>query len=134
MKKLIAISLLFALNGCALVDAYLMTKYDPNEYQIITNVRHQAQQAKEQCGDVAVSKNNSVRVTADTQMFMLYSEHIPRNKDMIDASKNLHDIAKGLSDQYAKSDKVSPAFCRIKFQNIETSADKIQSVVAGRPR
>ena len=65
---------------------------------------------------------------------MLYSEHIPRNKDMIDASKSLHEIAKGLSDQYAKSDKVSPAFCRIKFQNIETSADKIQTVVAGRPR
>ncbi len=134
MKKLLLIPLVFVLNGCALLDAYLMTKYDPNEYQLITNVRLQAQQAKEQCGDAAVSKNNSVRVTSDTQMFMLYSEHIPRNKDMIDASKNLHDIAKGLSDQYAKSDKVSPAFCRIKFQNIETSADKIQTVVAGRPR
>jgi hypothetical protein len=67
-------------------------------------------------------------------MFMLYSEHIPRNKDLIEASKNLHAIAKGLSDQYIKSEKVSAAFCRIKFQNIETSADKIQTVVAGRPR
>lgn len=134
MKKLMLVPLLFVLSGCALVDAYLMTKYDPNEYQLITSVRLQAQQAKEQCSDVAISKNNSIKVTSDTQLFMLYSEHIPRNKDMIDASKNLHDIAKGLSDQYAKSDKVSPAFCRIKFQNIETSADKIQTVVAGRPR
>ncbi len=134
MRKLILIPLVALLNGCALVDAYLMTKYDPNEYQLITSVRLQAQQAKEQCSDAAVSKTNSVRVTSDTQLFMLYSEHIPRNKDMIDASKNLYDIAKGLNDQYAKSDKVSPAFCRIKFQNIETSADKIQTVVAGRPR
>lgn len=134
MKKLLLIPLLFALNGCALVDAYLMTKYDPNEYQLITSVRLQAQQAKEQCSDAAVSKINSVRVTSETQLFMLYSEHIPRNKDLIDASKSLHDIAKGLSDQYAKSDKVSPAFCKIKFQNVETSADKIQTVVAGRPR
>lgn len=134
MKKLMLVPLLFVLSGCALVDAYLMTKYDPNEYQLITSVRLQAQQAKEQCSDAAISKNNSIKVTSDTQLFMLYSEHIPRNKDMIDASKNLHDIAKGLSDQYAKSDKVSPAFCRIKFQNIETSADKIQTVVAGRPR
>ncbi len=134
MRKLILIPLVALLNGCALVDAYLMTKYDPNEYQLITSVRLQAQQAKEQCSDAAVSKSNSVRVTSDTQLFMLYSEHIPRNKDMIDASKSLHEIAKGLSDQYAKSDKVSPAFCRIKFQNIETSADKIQTVVAGRPR
>jgi hypothetical protein len=134
MKKFLLIPLLFALNGCALVDAYLMTKYDPNEYQLITSVRLQAQQAKEQCSDAAVSKTNSVKVTSEAQMFMLYSEHIPRNEDMISASKNLHDIAKGLSDQYAKSDKVSPAFCKIKFQNIETSADKIQTVIAGRPR
>lgn len=134
MKKLLLLPLLVALNGCALVDAYLMTKFDPNEYHLITNVRLQAQQAKEQCSDVAVSKTNAVKITSDTQMFVLYSEHIPRNKDLIEASKNLHDIAKGLSDQYAKSDKVSPAFCRIKFQNVETSADKIQTVIAGRPR
>jgi len=134
MKKLLLIPLVLALSGCALIDAYLMTKYDPNEYQLITSVRLQAQQAKEQCSDAAVSKANAVRATTDTQMFMLYSEYIPRNKDIIDASKNLYDIAKGLNDQYVKSDKVSPAFCRIKFQNIETSADKIQTVIAGRPR
>lgn len=134
MKKILLIPLIFALSGCALIDAYLMTHYDPNEYQIITGVRLQAQQAKTQCDDVAVSKNNAIKVNSDTQMFVLYSEHIPRNKELIDASKNLHDIAKGLNDQYLKNDKVSPAFCKIKFQSIETSADKIQSVVARRPR
>ena len=46
----------------------------------------------------------------------------------------VNDIAKGLADQYAKSDKVSTAFCKIKFTSIETSADKIQTVTAGRPR
>jgi len=111
-----------------------MTNFDPNEYQIITGVRLQAQQAKAQCDDAAVSKTNSVKIESDTQLFVLYSEHIPRNKDLIEASKNLHDIAKGLSDQYGKGDKVSPAFCKIKFQSIETSADRIQDVVARRPR
>lgn len=134
MKKFIILPLFFMLNGCALIDAYLMTKYDPNEYQLITGIRLQAQQSKEQCNDVSASKNNAIKVSSDTQMFMLYSEHIPRNKDMIEASKNLHDIAKGLSDQYLKTDKVSPAFCRIKFQSVETSADKIQTVISGRPR
>lgn len=134
MKKLLLLPLVLALGGCAVIDAFLMTKYDPNEYQLITNVRLQAQQAKEQCSDAAVSKNNAVKINSDTQMFMLYSEHIPRNKDMVDASKSLYEIAKGLNDQYIKSDKVSPAFCRIKFQSIETSADKIQTVISGRPR
>ena len=134
MKKLLAVIPLVLLSGCALVDAYLMTKYDPNEYQLITSVRLQAQQAKAQCDDAAVSKSNAIRITTETQLFSLYSEHIPRNKDLIDASNNLHAIAKGLSDQYIKSDKVNTAFCKIKFQSIETSADKIQTVVAGRPR
>jgi hypothetical protein len=135
MKKLLlAVLTTAALSGCALVDAYLMTHYDPNEYQIITSVRLQAQQAKTQCDDAAVSKTNAVRLESDTQMFVLYSEHIPRNKDLIDAGQNLHSISKGLSDQYNKGDRVSPAFCKIKFQSIETSADKIQAVVAGRPR
>jgi hypothetical protein len=134
MKKFILICLLLGLQGCALIDAYLMTKYDPNEYQMITVIRAQAQQAKSNCDNLDQSKNTSLKVTTDSHMFMLYSEHIPRNKDLIEASKNLHAIAKGLSDQYIKSEKVSAAFCRIKFQNIETSADKIQTVVAGRPR
>lgn len=134
MKRILLIPLLLTLNGCALLDAYLMTKYDPNEYQLITGVRLQAQQSKTQCDDAAVSKTNAVRVESDTKLFALYSEHIPRNKDLIEASKNLNSIAKGLSDQYNKNDKVSPAFCKIKFQSIETSADKIQAVVAGRPR
>lgn len=134
MKKFILICLLLGLQGCALIDAYLMTKYDPNEYQMITVIRAQAQQAKSNCDNLDQSKNTSLKVTTDSHMFMLYSEHIPRNKDLIEASKNLHAMAKGLSDQYIKSEKVSAAFCRIKFQNIETSADKIQTVVAGRPR
>lgn len=95
MKKLILVPLLLILSGCAVVDAFLMTKFDPNEYQLITNVRLQAQQAKEQCSDAAVSKTNAVKITTDTQMFMLYSEHIPRNNDMIGASKSLYEIEIG---------------------------------------
>lgn len=134
MKKFLLVPLIFMLGGCALVDAYLMTKYDPNEYQLITSIRLSAQQSKELCNDVAVSKVNAAKLESDTKLFVMYSEHIPRNKDLVDASQNLHGIAKGLNDQYIKSEKVSPAFCKIKFQNVETASDKIQNAVAGRPR
>ena len=38
MKKLLIVVVVAvtALNGCALYNAYMMTKYDPNEYRIIT--------------------------------------------------------------------------------------------------
>jgi hypothetical protein len=112
----------------------MLTGFDNNEYQLVTKIRAEAQTFKTECDDLIKSKNNAIQLTYDTNLFMLYSEHIPHNDDVIDASKSLHDIAEGLSNQYNKSDKVSPMFCKIKFTTVETSADKIQTTVGRRPR
>jgi len=133
MKKLLLIPLLL-LSGCTLLDAYLMTHYDPNEYKLITDIRAEAQFAKAQCDDPVASKANAVKVANDTQVFVLYSEHVPRNEQVISASRDLHTIAQGLADQYAKFDKVSPGFCKIKFTSVESNADKMQTTIARRPR
>ena len=134
MKKLIIALAITMLSGCSVLDAYLMTHYDPNEYQLITSIRAEAQQFKSQCDDASASKANAYKLATNTQLFVLYSEHVPRNTDVISASKDLHSLAQGLVDQYTKSDKVSPGFCKIKFSNVETSADKMQQVIARRPR
>jgi hypothetical protein len=133
MKKILIALSLGILQGCTLLDAYLMTNYDPNEYQLITHIRAEARQFKTQCDDANISKFNAGKVAHTTQLFVLYSEHIPRNENLIEASKALNVIAQGLLTQY-QNDKVSPAFCKIKFENIETSADKLQKVIGGRPR
>ena len=133
MKKLLLLPLVF-LSGCTLLDAYLMTHYDPNEYKLITDIRAEAQLAKAQCDDPAASKANAVKVANDTQLFVLYSEHVPRNEQVISASKDLHTIAQGLADQYAKFDKVSPGFCKIKFTSVESNADTMQTIIGKRPR
>ena len=132
MKRLILITLL-SLNGCALVDAYRMTKYDPNEYRMITEIRYSAQQAKTQCNNTTLSQNNSINLSTQTHIFVLYSEHVPSNDQVIAAANELDAIAQGLSNQYTKA-TVSAAFCRIKFENIETSADYMQKVIGARPR
>ena len=132
MKRLILITLL-SLNGCALVDAYRMTKYDPNEYRMITEIRYSAQQAKTQCNNTTLSQNNSINLSTQTHIFVLYSEHVPSNDKVIAAANELDAIAQGLSNQYTKA-TVSAAFCRIKFENIETSADYMQKVIGARPR
>jgi len=133
MKKILIALSLGILQGCTLLDAYLMTNYDPNEYQLITSIRAEARQFKTQCDDANTSKFNAGKIAHNTQLFVLYSEHIPRNENLIEASKALNVIAQGLSNQY-QNDKVSPAFCKIKFENIETSADRLQKVIGGRPR
>lgn len=137
MKKIILCGLLFLLTGCAsvnnVVDAYLMTKFDPNEYKLITTVRFNAQKFKLQCDNAVASKSNATKIADDSLLYVLYNQYIPRNKELNLASQNLLGMANGLSDQYNKG-PVSPAFCKVKFQNIETLAEKIQSAVAGRPR
>lgn len=134
MKKLILAIVVLSLQGCALVDAYLMTHYDPNEYKIITEIRSEARSYKANCSDIVISKVNATALADKTQLFEIYNEQIPRNAEGISASKNLNEIAQGLKNRYASGNTVSATFCKIKFESIEKSAELIQHVVANRPR
>jgi len=133
MKKLI-ILLAAMMSGCTLVDAYLMTKYDPNEYGMITEIRTTAHIYADLCADPAVAKQNAITLFYHTNLFATYAEYIPHNDSGLDAAKNLNEIAQGLSAKYQAGEKVSPAFCRIKFESVENSAKLMQSVIGKRPR
>ena len=133
MKKLVAIIAVSLLSGCALIDAYLM-KYDTNEYKIITEIRADAQNYKAACANEVLSAANSVAIADKTNLFMMYSQYQPHNEPVIKASIELNKIAQGVKDQYAKGTKVSPVFCKLKFDNIEKSAELIQKTVGDKPR
>ena len=119
MKKLLLIiGLVILLPGCALVDAYLMTKYDPNEYKLITEIRADAQLSKKNCDDNNASKMNARIIASKTHLFELYSQEIPRNQNVISASKDLNEIAQGLETRYNQPTPVSAAYCKLKFESI----------------
>jgi len=134
MRRLIIALLAVSLSSCALYDAYMMTGYDPNEYRIITEIRTDAGEYKTQCSDAAQSRINAEAITRKTALFENYSQEIPRNKNGINASRNLNEIARGLRDRYNTGGTVSPAFCKLKFESLESSAKTIQHVVGSRPR
>lgn len=135
MKKILLLVLsTWALNGCTLIDAYLMTKYDSNEYRIISEIRTDAAVYKGQCNDDKLSKDNADSIARKTLLFEIYSEQIPRNSNGISASKELNKIAQGLKERYAGKDLVGPVFCKLKFGSIENSAQTIQHVIGARPR
>ena len=135
MKKLIAlVAVVLSLNGCAVYDAYMMTGFDGNEYQLITQVRVDANKFKDQCNDVNLSVANANTIAYETRTFMFYSEEIPRNSNGINASKSLNEIAQGLVDRYKTTAPVSELFCKLKFESIEHSAQTIQHVIGKRPR
>jgi len=132
MKKIILL-IAIALSGCAVVDSYLM-KYDPGEYTIITEIRADAQNYKESCSNELMSTTNSVALANKTKLFVLFSEHQPHNEPVIKASIELDKIAQGLKTQYTNEGKVSPMFCKIKFESIEHSAEAMQKIIGAKPR
>jgi uncharacterized protein YceK len=134
MKRILIALAIVSLNGCALVDSYLMTKYDPSEYRIIAEIRTEAKQYKTECANPLLSRPNAMAMADKTELFENYSEYIPRNTNVIAASKKLHEIAKGLVDSYNKPTPPSAAFCKIKFETIETNAATMQQIIGARPR
>jgi hypothetical protein len=134
MKRLILLFMIMSVCGCAAVDAYFMTPFDPNEYQLITQIRVDATRAKDECADVAISKVNSVRITQETELFLAYSEYLKHNQDSTKAAVELHEIAQGLSSKYIKGESVSALFCKLKFEGVEKSASIMQKTLGSRPR
>jgi uncharacterized protein YceK len=135
MKKLLLVTVL-SLSGCATIndaiDAYLM-KYDNNEYKLITEVRTKAGSAKNNCADTMESKRISKELLYTSTFLMHYAEHLPHNKPIQQATVELNDMVKGLSDKY-DSGSVSPVFCKIKFTSIEESANKMQQSEGKKPK
>jgi len=134
MKRLIAIIFVTnTLTGCALWDAYFMAPYDANEYMLITDIRVSAAQHRRQCDNPVLAPVNAQHIANKTELYEKYSEQIPRNVNGLRASRALNEISQGLNTQYAKG-TVSATFCRLKYNNIEHSAELIQQVTAKRPR
>jgi hypothetical protein len=133
MKHLVVATVFFMLSGCTAIDAFLM-KYDPNEYQQIADIRTTAHLSKSSCDNPTLSKQQADTLANKTLTFKQFVQYLPRNNKVIAASIDLDKIAQGLKDQYTKTDKVSPAFCKIKFQNVETSAENMQKIIGDKPR
>lgn len=133
MKKLLLLASL-SLVGCTVLDTYLMTRYDPNEYSQINNIRYKASRSKSDCDNYAKSTVNATEIANLTQEFEFYSQHIPKNSDGYKIAQNINEIAQGLKHQYETSSKVSPIFCQFKFEGIERSAEIAQKTIGARPR
>lgn len=133
MKRIFLVAFALSLTSCALWDAYMMAPYDANEYMQITEIRASAGQFRKQCDNPVLAPVNAQAIANRTDLFEKYEELIPRNENGYKAAKALNEIAQGLNTAYVKG-PVSPVFCKLKYNNIEHSAELIQRVTAGRPR
>jgi hypothetical protein len=133
MKRIFVAVFALSLTSCALWDASMMAPYDANEYLQITEIRAAAGQYRRQCDNPILAVANAQVIANRTDLFEKYEELIPRNDNGFRAARALNEIAQGLNTAYTKG-TVSSVFCKLKYNNIEHSAELIQRVTAGRPR
>jgi hypothetical protein len=134
MKKVLILSLILLLNGCALYDAYFMAKYDTTEYSLVNQIKTKAQVAEENCSNhiLVVSQVNDLYISS--LEFKNFTSHIPHNEDAVKLSTKLFTLTKDTRDYFNKTDKISTIFCKAKLQQIEKSADTIQQALGSKPR
>ena len=133
MKKLLIILAVWGLSGCALIDAYMMARFDNNEYMLINRIRTQANLGAAKCGkpEVAAEVDSIWRNTVELRN---YTQSIPRNQEATKMSSELAEIVKGMSDRYKSAEPVSMMYCTTKFSSIERNAVTIQNVIGKKPR
>lgn len=127
MKKLLLVCIVtLNLSGCAIWDIYNQTKYDTNEYALITEIRTLAQTSKG-CDAESVKK-----IYVATQQLNNFSEYLPgNNKKTVEMNTGLMNMVKEL---YNKPQPIAPMYCNAKLNIIEITAESIQKVTGTKPR
>ena len=128
IRNLIGLVSFLVVCGCSDISA-LQLKYDPIEYHLISKIRTEAEISKISCDDPVFSKNQATLLYNQTLEYMNYTQYLLHDVYGNKAAIELNTMAQGLRDQYANNTTVSPLFCKIKFQNIEISAENIQKVI-----
>jgi hypothetical protein len=133
MKKLLVILAVWSLSGCALIDAYMMARFDNNEYMLINKIRTEANLGAAKCGkpEVVAEVDGLWRTTVE---FRNYTQSIPHNEEATKMGSELAEIVKGLSERYHGTEPVSMMYCTTKFSSIERNAVNIQNVIGKKPR
>jgi hypothetical protein len=127
MKKLLlACSVVVLLPGCAIWDIYNQSKYDTNEYSLVTEVRTLAQTSKS-CDAESVKK-----IYFATLKLNNFSEYLNgNNKKSVEMNTGLLNIVKEL---YDKPQPIAPMYCNAKMSIIEITAESIQKVTGTKPK
>jgi hypothetical protein len=127
MKKLLLVCIcVLQLSGCAVWDIYNQSKYDTNEYALVTEIRTLAQTSKG-CDAESVKK-----IYFTTLQLNNFSEYVAgNNKKSVEMNTGLLNMVKEL---YNKPQPIAPMYCNAKLNIIEITAESIQKVTGTKPR
>jgi uncharacterized protein YceK len=124
MKKLIAITALVTLTGCASIIDMIPSKWDVNQAKVTTDLR----QATHNFDCKSDQRAQLKTIAEQAQWFELYSES-KGTKDVAQLGKTLQATVKEFQD---RQQPVSPIYCDIKRKLMIQQADIIAKTVQGR--
>lgn len=130
MKRLILIAVLF-LCSCALFKG--PAPFDNNEYALINRIYTLSEVYKIDCGNVEKTKANFSNLAEISMELVNYSSDVPNNLDTVNLVIPLHKMISD-ADVKFKTETHGIVYCKLKLDNIETSAGIVKAVVAKRKR
>lgn len=133
MKKYLLALFLF-LPGCAMVDAYFMAHFDPNEYLLVDEIRSVAETTPRLCDDRERMEKVVAHMFLTATKLKNYSKNIPDNEKTVIMTDELYEEVYKLDKRYESPDKVSKSYCKMKLAIIEKSSGTIQQVMGSKPR
>jgi len=135
MKKTIAtISVALLLSGCAVLDSLKLAKFDTNEYSSVVDLRSYAQVVIPFCDEEYFDYDLVMQLHMLSTTMFNYAQFLPNNSDTIEMIKALHEIVQQFKAKYDTERYVSNNYCRLKLQQIERSARRIQEAIGGKNR
>ena len=134
MKALVLTAVMFTLTGCAAIDAYFMAKFDPNEYELVNDIRTISQLSIANCKDQTQSLQAVDQLYLKSVQFKNYVEFIPGNEKAIKLSTSLVEITEPMYKRYHEPKPVSEAYCKQKLSLLEKSTTTIEQVLGDKPR
>ncbi len=124
MKRLLAITALVTLTGCASIIDMIPSRWDVNQAKVTTDLRQSTHNF-----DCKADQRAQLKVIAEqVQWFELYSES-KGTKDVAQLGKTLQATVKEFQD---RAQPVSPIYCDIKRKLMIQQADIIAKTVQGR--
>lgn len=140
MRLIASLFVVALLNGCALIgagyDAATMAKFDNNEYLLAGKVSATAEIAQNYCEDPDQAGSFANMIWIASRELKLYSFNRNENKDVIELTGVLYDIADGLGKKYMEYSKggkaPSAAYCKMKMKSLSASAAQIQEAIGDK--
>ena len=135
MKKTIAIiSVSFLLSSCAVLDTLKLSKFDQNEYRSVVDLRSFAQTVVPYCDEEFFDYDYVLQLNYFSLNMFNYVQFLPNNDDTIEMVRALHQLVQQFKAKYDTEEFVSHNYCRLKLQQIERSARRIQEAIGGKNR